>query len=168
VTRAISGHVPRWRLRFCRTNSRSDPSTMTGTLADNRYNCKRYAANEVLRHGKPVGKSRKPRQPKEPKSWLHALFIRRLHEELKARDLNPNRLHELGAKQRTVADALRGSDPRLSTILKVAQAMGMASPADLLREGKQHRSGEVVTLKRQAAMLDQGNLTSTDRKKRQQ
>jgi hypothetical protein len=68
-------------------------------------------------------------------SELHALFVRRVKEELKFRKLNPHSLEEYGIKQRTLADVLCGADPRLSTIRNVATALGMKA-ADLLREGQ--------------------------------
>jgi hypothetical protein len=81
-----------------------------------------------------MGKTRKRREPKPPATPVHALFVRRVREEMKARDLNPLRLEEYGIKQRTLADVLRGADPRLSTVYAAARALGM-NTADLLREG---------------------------------
>lgn len=77
---------------------------------------------------------------------LHALFIRRVNEEMRARKLNPNRLKEYGVKTRTLADVLNGADPKLSTIYAVAKAMGIMSPADLLREGADRRANVVIPL----------------------
>lgn len=78
-------------------------------------------------------------------SELHALFVRRVREELKARGLNPHSLEEFGIKQRTLADVLRGADPRLSTVRSAAVALGMKA-ADLLREGPDRRITNVTDL----------------------
>lgn len=89
-------------------------------------------------------RTRKRREAKPPLTADHALFVRRVREEMKARGLNPNRLEEYGVKQRTLADVLRGADPRLSTIHAAAKALGMKT-ADLLREGADMRITSKVT-----------------------
>jgi hypothetical protein len=67
-----------------------------------------------------------PAQALAPKTPLHALFVRRLREEMGARRLNPYAMKEYGAVQRTLADALKiGTDVRLSTIYKAATALGL-------------------------------------------
>lgn len=64
---------------------------------------------------------------------------------MKARGLNPLKLAEYGIKQRTLADVLRGADPRLSTVYAAARALGM-NTADLLREGPDKRAENVTNL----------------------
>lgn len=108
---------------------------MTPTLAELRYKCKRYAAKPDLVQLIAVPRKRKPRELKEPKTPLHALFVRRVEEELKLRTLNTNSIKKFGAKQRTVWDAIySGSDIRLSTIYKIATALGMMEAWPLLKE----------------------------------
>jgi len=115
----------------------------------------------------PMGRQRQPRPPKPPMSELHALFVRRVREEMKARALNPHKLEEYGIKQRTLADVLRGADPRLSTVHAAATALGMKA-ADLLREGAGHRS-TVVQMPRTPRILSPESPTTArqaaDRKK---
>lgn len=107
---------------------------------ENRYLCKRTAARLVFGQVNPMGRQRKPRERKEPKSELHALFARRVQEELDRRELTATGLQKYGAVQRTLWDVLNaGSDPRLSTIRKTAKALGMNAAADLLREGPDKR-----------------------------
>lgn len=92
-------------------------------------------------------RTRKPRNPKEPLTPLHALFVRRVREEMQSRQLNPNKLKDYGVKQRTLADVLLGADPRLSTIQATAKALGIQSPADLLREGMDKRITKLKSVK---------------------
>jgi hypothetical protein len=135
-----------------------------GTLAENRYLCKRNAANQVLRHRCPMGKTRKRREPKPPATPVHALFVRRVREEMKARGLNPLKLEEYGIKQRTLADVLRGADPRLSTIYAAARALGM-NTADLLREGPDKRVNTVTNLHPpRTPMIPPAETSAADRK----
>lgn len=51
--------------------------------------------------------------------------MRRVREELAARELNPNRLSAYGVKQKTLDDILKGAEPRINTIYAVAKALGM-------------------------------------------
>lgn len=112
----------------------------TDTLAENRYDCKRYAAKPTFGHvsGMPRHGKQKPRKP--PKTEVHALLARRIEEEMDRRGLNANKMKKYGGVQRTIWDLLNaGSDPRLSTIVKIATALGGMKPADLLREGPERR-----------------------------
>lgn len=97
---------------------------MTATLADSRIVGKRNAANADLGQCQSVGRPR-IRKRKEPRTPAHALFVRRVREEMAARLLNPNSLEPYGIKQRTLADALDGTDLRLSTIYATAKALGL-------------------------------------------
>jgi hypothetical protein len=108
-----------------------------------------------------MGRTRKRREPKPPKTAVHALFVRRV----RARGLNPLRLEEYGIKQRTLADVLRGADPRLSTIYAAARALGM-NTADLLREGPDKRVNTVTNLHPpRAPMIPPAETSAADRKK---
>src|SRR4051812_629396 len=120
-------------------------SPLPTNLAESRYFCKRSAANPTVRHFLPMGRTRKRREPKPPATPVHALFVRRVRDEMKARGLNPLKLAEYGIKQRTLADVLRGADPRLSTVYAAARALGM-NAADLLREGPDKRAANVTNL----------------------
>lgn len=108
-------------------------------LVENRYDCKRYAAKPPFGHGSDMPRQGKPKARKPPKTEIHSLLARRIDEEMKRRQLNANQLKKYGGVQRTIWDLLNiGSDPRLSTIIKTATALGM-KPADLLREGPDRR-----------------------------
>lgn len=99
---------------------------MTGTLAEARYKSKRYAAKSDFRQVSGVPRPRKtPKIRREPKSRTHAIFMRRLQEELDDKKLNPNSLEAYGGVQRTLQDALDGADSRLSTIHRAATALGL-------------------------------------------
>jgi hypothetical protein len=116
---------------------------MAEILAEYRYFCKRSAANGGLGHRKGVGRPRKQRQHKPPLTSLHALFVRRVNEELAAKKLNATNLQEYGAVQRTLWDVLNtATDPRLSTLYRTATALGM-EPHQLLRERERQESKQV-------------------------
>jgi hypothetical protein len=143
--------------------------SITSNLADYRYLSKRNAATSALGQLCAMGRIRKKRPPREPMTELHALFVRRVREEMKARGLNPHQLEEYGVKQRTLADTLRGTDPRLSTIYETARALGMKA-ADLLREGQDKRISGVIPLHGpQPRMIPESSAATGkagDRKKR--
>lgn len=145
-------------------------SPLQRNLAEPRYLCKpnikRRAASQSSRHFSAMGRTRHRREPKPPATPVHALFVRRVREEMKARELNPLRLAEYGIKQRTLADVLRGADPRLSTVYAAARALGM-NAADLLREGPSKRAISNVTDLHppRKPMLPTPAESSTDRKK---
>lgn len=97
---------------------------------------------------------------------LHALFVRRVREEMTARGLNPNRLQDYGIRQRTLADILNGADPRLSTIYAAATALGMKG-ADLLREGPEKRVIKLAEFQENPTILPPQHAShAPDRKKR--
>lgn len=109
------------------------------TLAEYHYKVKRHAANRPLRHVSGMPRPGRPKVRKPPRSEMHALLARRIEEEMGRRTLNANQLKKYGAVQRTIWDLLNiGSDPRLSTIVKIATALGLKT-ADLLREGPERR-----------------------------
>lgn len=94
----------------------------TQTLAENRYERKRYAVSG--KKGQFCGMATKP---KEPLSDLHKLFLKRVQEELDHRGLSRKGLSERtgGPSQTTFNDTMRGADPRLSTINEIATALGI-------------------------------------------
>lgn len=85
--------------------------------------CKWSAANLVAEQHKPMKQAKK----KAPKTTLQALFIRRVQQEMDARDLSENALCARvgGLKQRTLNDVMNGADPRLETVYKIATALGI-------------------------------------------
>jgi hypothetical protein len=86
-----------------------------------------------------VGRRRKPREHKPPLTPLHALFVRRVNEELADKKLNATNLQDYGAVQRTLWDVLNiASDPRLSTLYRTATALGMELH-QLLRERQESK-----------------------------
>ena len=115
---------------------------MLDTLADYRYLRKRRAANYENGHLIEMALDKK-RLRKQPKSVLQALFIKRVWEELGERGLSPNALSQRpgGPAQKTLDDALAGSDPRLKTVSEIAVALGI-QPWELLMErsdvGRRH------------------------------
>lgn len=113
------------------------------SLAVYRYQVKRSAANYPFVHFPVVPKNARKLR-KEAKSPLQEIFIRRVWAELDARGLTPNALAQRvgGPAQKTLDDALKGSDPRLLTVFQTAQALGV-QPCDLLQE--QNHAASVPT-----------------------
>lgn len=64
---------------------------------------------------------------KEPKTRAQALFIARVKALLDEKGMSENSLAAIrGAPpQRTINDAMRGADPRLSTVVGIASALGL-------------------------------------------
>lgn len=112
---------------------------MAEILAEYRYLSKRSAANGGFGQLKGVARPRKHRPPKPPLTPLHALFVRRVKEELEDKKLNATNLQDYGAVQRTLWDVLNiASDPRLSTLYRTATALGMEA-SQLLRERQESK-----------------------------
>lgn len=128
---------------------------MDTILAEARYNCKRYAAKSKLGQVSGVPRPRKtPKVRKEPKTTSHAIFMRRIKEELEEKKLNPNALEAFGAVQRTLQDALDGADSRLSTIHRTAKALGLDAWQLLKdRQNEQAPGGNVTKFPPASPML---------------
>lgn len=91
---------------------------------------------------------------KAPKNPLHAIFLRRLHQELEERGLSVNALSDrlYAPPQRTLADVMNGADPRLSTIYGLCVALQL-NICDLFSET---RGGKGVVF----VLPQQNNLPS--------
>ncbi len=95
---------------------------MSETLAQNRYFCKRYAANFIFGHVLDMAKRRKA-----PKTTLQTVFLKRVQEEMVRQKISRNALAKrVGApRQRTLNDVMNGADPRLETVFQIATALGI-------------------------------------------
>lgn len=165
VTRAISGHVPRDLSRLCSTNSRMEPFITLRNLAENRLPVKRHAAIAVLGHLWTMGINPKRKAPKTP---LQATLMQRIAEEMGRQGVNPTSLGRraeemgLGNLQRTLADVLNGSDPRIETVYTVATALGVSA----WRLFQPYESQKVVHLPTPPPIMGRGKENGLQPRKR--
>jgi transcriptional regulator with XRE-family HTH domain len=123
-------------------------------LAVNRLERKRSAVSEHLGHVSPVHKTKLQGLKTQLKTPIHEVFIRRVRQELERQGVSVNGLCQRvgGPKQTTLNDALRGSDPTLTTIFQTAFALGIA-PAALLTEQTASASVQRVESSPQTAQI---------------
>lgn len=113
------------------------------SLAENRYQSKRYAVSREKGH-----LFRMAAKVKEPKTPLQALFLKRVQEEMDKRGLSRAGLSGRtgGPSQTTFNDTMRGSDPRLETVYEIATALGIQA-WQLLRESADVERENVTNVK---------------------
>lgn len=113
-------------------------------LTENRLERKRNAVKGEFGHLSGVRNTSKPTKTREPRSQLQAVFLKRVHEAMKAQGLIHDDGRPNGTKlskrhgapsQTTINDVLRGADPRLETVQAFATALELA-PVSLLTEQK--------------------------------
>ena len=135
------------------------------TLAENRYARKRRAGTPSVGHAKPMRR--------KPKSHLQALFLKRLDEELSARELTVNAFTKrAGAPGQSTMNPIFNAttDPRLGTVDKIANALGIPAWHLFIERSDipSHRRGTISKFPEAPGIGRQHSvLTGSDKSKKQ-
>lgn len=121
----------------------------TTILAIPRLSVKRYAANILFRQSPAVAGRKRETKVLEPSSPLHALFLKRVREEMERLQVTAGRQlenrNQSGLPQRTISDTLGTQrDPMLLTVFRISNALGV-QPWELLVEREEAERMKVST-----------------------
>lgn len=112
---------------------------------------KRPAANPIFRQSNAMAGRPRQEKPREPSCELHALFLRRVKEEIARLEISSDRQlenrNESGLPQRTISETLRKqADPKTLNISRFAKSLGV-QPWELLVERDEAERMKISTLK---------------------